>query len=76
MEIGDTVEAVINVDDAERTVEVPDDLAQALSKAKLRKAFDALSPSQRKEHVRAITEAKRPETRSKRIEALLALLHG
>lgn len=76
VEIGDTVEAVITVDDGERTVEVPDDAAQALAKAKLRKAFDALSYTHRKEHVRAITEAKKPETRSKRIAAMVAMLGG
>lgn len=76
VEIGDTVEAVITVDGGERTVDVPDDVVQALSKAKLRKAFDALAYSHRKEHVRAITEAKKPETRTKRIAAMLEMLRG
>lgn len=76
VEIGDTVEAVITLDDAERTAELPDDVAQVLSKAKLRKAFDALASSHQKEHVRAITEAKKPETRSKRIAAMLELLRS
>ncbi len=74
--IGDTVEATIELDGAARTVEVPDDAAGALAKAKLRKAFDALSFTQRKEYVRAITEAKKPETRAKRIEAMLATLRA
>jgi len=74
VEIGDTVDATITVDEAERTVEVPDDVAKALTKAKLRKPFDALSYTHRKEHVRAITEAKKPETRTKRIEAMLEKL--
>ena len=76
VEIGDTVEAVIKVDNAERTVEVPADAAQALSKAKLRKAFDALAYTHQKEHVRAITEAKKPETRSKRIASMLEMLRS
>jgi hypothetical protein len=76
VEIGDTVEAVIEVDAAERTVEVPDDVAKALAKEKLRKAFDALSYTHRKEHVRAITEAKKPETRTKRIAAMLERLRS
>jgi hypothetical protein len=76
VEIGDTVEAVIAVDGAERTVELPGDAAEALSKAKLRKAFDALPYSHRKEHVRAIAEAKKAETRSKRIAAMLEMLRG
>ena len=76
VEIGDTVEAVIAVDGGERTIEVPDDAAKALAKAKLGKAFDALSYTHRKEHVRAITDAKKPETREKRIAAMLEMLRG
>lgn len=76
VEIGDTVDAVIELDTAARTVEVPDDAAKALATAKLRKAFDALSYTHQKEHVRAIEEAKKPETRAKRIEAMLGMLRG
>lgn len=76
VEIGETVEAVLKLDGGDRTVEVPEDVAGALSKAKLRKAFDALSYTHRKEHVRAITEAKKPETRSKRITAMLDVLRS
>jgi hypothetical protein len=74
--IGDTVDATIELDAAERKVEVPDDAAKALDKAKLHKKFDALAFTHQKEHVRAITEAKKPETRTKRIEAMLAKLRG
>ena len=76
VDIGDTVEALIAVDGGERTIELPDDVANTLAKAKLRKAFDALSYTHRKEHVRAITEAKKPETRSKRLAALIETLRG
>lgn len=76
VEIGDTVEATVELDDAARTVELPDDAAKALAAAKLRKQFDALAPSHQKEHVRAITEAKKPETRAKRIEAMIEKLRG
>jgi len=71
VEIGDTVEATIALDTAERTVELPADAAKALAKAKLTKAFDALSYTHQKEWVRAIDEAKKPETRAKRIAAML-----
>ena len=74
--IGDTVEATVELDGAERTIEVPDDAAKALATAKLRKVFDALSFTHRKEYVRAITEAKKPETRANRIEAMVAKLRG
>jgi len=76
VEIGDTVTATIELDAAPRTVEVPDDAAKALAKAKLRAAFDALSFTHRKEHVRAIVEAKKAETRAKRIAAMIEMLRG
>lgn len=74
VEIGDEVEAVIELDDAPREVEVPDDLAAALAAAELRPAFDALAPSHRKEHVRAILDAKKPETRERRVAAVIEAL--
>lgn len=64
----------IALDTVERTVEVPADFAAALKRAKLTKAFDSLSYTHRKEHVRAIEEAKKPETRERRIQAALAKL--
>jgi hypothetical protein len=48
-------------------IELPDDFAAALAEADLRERFDALAPSHRKEHVRAIVEAKAAETRARRI---------
>jgi uncharacterized protein YdeI (YjbR/CyaY-like superfamily) len=53
---------------------VPADFAAALRESGLTKAFDALSYTHRKEHVRAIEEAKKPETRARRIEAAIAKL--
>ena len=38
--------------------------------------FDALAFTHRKEHIRAIEEAKKPETRAKRIDAMIAKLRG
>lgn len=74
VEIGDTVNATIELDSAARTVELPDDAAKALDKAKLRKKFDALAYTHQKEHVQAIADAKKPETRAKRIAAMLEML--
>ena len=74
VDIGDTVEAVIGLDDAARTVDVPDDVAKMIAKEKLREAFDALSYTLRKEQIRGIADAKKPETRAKRVSALLAML--
>ena len=72
--IGDAVNATIELDEAPRTVAVPDDAAKALETAKLRKKFDALAFTHQKEHVQAITGAKKPETRTRRIEAMLQKL--
>ncbi len=74
--IGDTVDAEIELDEAVRTVDLPEDATKALAKAKLRAKFDALAFTHRKEHIRAITEAKKPETRVKRIDAMLEKLRG
>jgi hypothetical protein len=62
---GDRVSVTLEIDAAPRVVEVPADLATALGH--LRPAFDALSYSRRKEHVRSIEEAKTVETRQRRI---------
>lgn len=76
VDIGDTVNATIELDAAERSVTLPDDAAKALAKAKLRKQFDALAFTHQKEHVRAIEEAKKPETRAKRIDAMVEKLRN
>jgi uncharacterized protein DUF1905/bacteriocin resistance YdeI/OmpD-like protein len=62
----------LEVDTAPRTVEVPSDLARALSAAKLRPGFNAFSFSHRKEFVEWVTSAKRTETRSARIPKVVA----
>ena len=69
VEIGDTVDAEIELDADDRVIEVPTDLASALDVAGAGAAFDALSPSRRKEFVRGIVEAKQPATRERRVQA-------
>lgn len=69
---GHTYTVDIALDSAERTVEVPPDLDAALQAAGLRQAFDALAYSHRREHVRAIEDAKKPETRQRRVDAAVA----
>jgi len=71
------VYAIIRVDAEERTVDVPDALAEALdADPALRAAFDALSYSVRKEHARTVAEAKQDATRERRIEKIVAGLRG
>jgi len=65
---GDLVEVAIDLDTAPREVDVPEPLANALAKDPAAKAaFDALSFTNRKEYARAVAEAKRPETRDRRV---------
>ena len=65
---GDAVNVTIELDTAPREVEVPADFAKALkAHTGLRKTFDALAYTHRKEWVRSIEDAKTPETRARRI---------
>ena len=71
---GDRIDVTLELDTAPREVDVPKDLAAALKKAGLTKTFDALAFSHRKEHVRAIEEARAPETRARRIDKAVAMV--
>ena len=71
---GDPVTVTVERDTAERTIEVPADFAAALEEAGLRTSFDALAYSHRREHVNAINDAKKPETRARRITKALEML--
>lgn len=73
---GETLEVTIVHDTAPRTVTVPDDFAAALDAAGVREKFDKLSFTHRKEHVRAIEEAKAAETRARRIAKSVAMIAG
>lgn len=69
---GDRIEIEIALDEEPRTVEVPEDLAQALSKINgAREAFDAMAFSKRKEFIRQVTEARALETRQRRIVGIV-----
>ena len=67
------VDVSIELDTAPREVPVPDDLATAMDDD-ARAAFDGLAFSHRKEWVRWVEEAKKPETRATRIERTAAAL--
>jgi hypothetical protein len=66
---GDTLTVGLELDDEPRTVDIPPDLSKALKAAGALAAFEKLAYTHRKEHVRAIEEAKKPETRARRITA-------
>lgn len=65
---GDEVEVTIELDREPREVEVPRDLAAALEAGGARASFDRSSFTARKEIVRNLEAAKKPETRRRRIE--------
>jgi hypothetical protein len=77
IELGDEVTFDIAADLAPRTVEVPDDLAAALSAdSRVEAAFAALAYSHRKEFVRWITEAKREPTRVDRVAKTVEMVRA
>ena len=61
--------------DSVEDLTVPDDLRKALG-ATGAKRFDAQTPGRKKEHLRALVTAKRPETRAKRIAEVVRNLRG
>jgi hypothetical protein len=73
--VGERVRVILQVDLAPRRLKVPPDVRQALAESKLAQAaFDKLSFSRRKEHLDYIAEAKRPDTRARRIEQTIQRL--
>ena len=74
-EAGDEVTVTIALDEAPREVEVPPALAQALEGDTAAKAkFDALAFTHRKEFAQWIAEAKKNETRERRVAQALQML--
>ncbi len=72
---GDTVRVALVQDTDERTVDVPPELATALTRAPALKArYDALAYTHRKEFARWIDEAKRAETRARRLAKALEMI--
>lgn len=71
---GETVRVTVELDTAPREVALPEDLAAAMDDA-AHATFAALAPSHRKEWVRWVEEAKRPETRAARVARTAEALH-
>ena len=72
---GEDITVDIEPDTAPREVTVPEDLAAAMDD-EARTAYDGLSYTHRKEWVRWVEEAKRPETRATRVEKTVAGLRA
>jgi hypothetical protein len=73
---GDAVEVTIELDTTPRAVEMPEDLASALTAAGALDRFLALSYSRQRGHVEPILAAKSAETRARRIEKVIAEFSG
>jgi hypothetical protein len=73
--LGDTVAIELERDDEPRVVDVPEELAAALAAdPELQAAWDSLSFTHRREHAEAILDARRDETRRRRVEQAVAML--
>ncbi len=73
---GEHIVVTLEKDTAERIVEIPNDLAAALAENGLTAAFDKMSYTHRKEHVRSIEEAKAAETRVRRLVKVIEALQS
>ena len=77
LEIGTMVDVKLEPDTEARIVKPPPDLAAALKKnAKAKAAWEKLSYTHQKEHVEAILEAKKAETRERRVQKAIEMLGG
>jgi hypothetical protein len=74
---GERVEVVVSRDERPRVVEIPAELAAGLAADPAARAvFDRLSFTNRKEMAGSVAEAKRPETRERRLAAAMARLRS
>jgi hypothetical protein len=72
---GDQISVTMERDEEPRLITPPADLARALKANRTAQAaWDKLSYTHQKEHARAVEDAKRPETRVRRIEKAIAQL--
>src|SRR5580658_9715665 len=71
---GELYEVTLELDTQKRTAELPPDVRSLLKHSNLLAAWDKLSYTHQREHVEAISQAKKPETRASRIAKLKAML--
>jgi uncharacterized protein YdeI (YjbR/CyaY-like superfamily) len=77
VDAGEEVQVALELDLAERTVDVPPALAEALARdLDASVAFDRLAYTHRKEFAAWVAEAKRDETRDRRVAKALEMLHA
>jgi bifunctional DNA-binding transcriptional regulator/antitoxin component of YhaV-PrlF toxin-antitoxin module len=73
---GDMLEVELWKDEEERTVEVPPEFQKLMKKEGLLPFFEKLSYTHRKEYCRWISEAKKEETRLRRLEKAVEMLRS
>jgi hypothetical protein len=77
IDIGDAFDVAIALDTEPREVEIPTDLAEALGAEPAAAAtFDGFSYTHRRQFVLWVTQAKRPETRARRVAGTLEHLRA
>jgi hypothetical protein len=77
VKLGDKIEVLLELDTQPRVVEPPADLANVLASDKKAAAtWEKLSFTNKKEMARSLEEAKKPETRKKRLAAALTKLRS
>lgn len=74
LEGDEELEVGLELDTEPRNTPPPNDLKEALMKARLLEAFEHAAPSRRKEFVRQVEDAKTLETRQRRIAKVVAAL--
>lgn len=74
---GDELDVGIELDDAPRTVDLPADLAAAMAEVPAAaQAWPKLSSTHQKEWARSVEDAKKPQTRARRVAAAVEALRA
>jgi hypothetical protein len=77
IDVGDSVEVVLELDEEPREIDVPEALAQALAgDPDARRVYDALAFTHRRKYAEWIASAKRAETRERRVVKALEMLNA
>jgi hypothetical protein len=76
LEGGETLDVRLDLDTEERVVKPPADLVKALKASSAWDRWKDLSYTHQREHVEAVEEAKKPETRVRRIERAVQMVRS
>ena len=74
LEGGETIPVTLELDAEPRTVKPPADLVKALKAGAAWPGWQALAYTHQREHVEAIEQAKKPETRARRVAAAVSMV--